>query len=172
MAVHAGTGSVAGADSPGISLIGSPAEGAFRRRTIRPMTSHETAGIEHHRAPAGMAPGTGYSHAVAASGRVVAIAGQVAMDEQGNLVGPGDPRAQAERVFENLRLSLAAAGATFAHVIKLNFYATDIAMLPVVREVRDRYVDTTNPPASTAVQVAALFRPEFLLEVEAWAVIP
>ncbi len=136
------------------------------------MTGPDTADIEHHRAPAGMAPGTGYSHAVAATGRVVAIAGQVARDGEGTVVGPGDPRAQAERVFENLRLALAAAGATFAHVIKLNFYATDIAVLPVVREVRDRYVDSANPPASTAVQVAALVRPEFLLEVEAWAVIP
>ncbi len=127
--------------------------------------------LEHHRAPAGMAPGTGYSHAVAASGRLVAIAGQVALDQEGNLDGPGDPRTQAERIFENIRLALAAAGATFADVIKLNYYATDISMLPVVREVRDRYVDTDRPPASTAVQVAALVRPEFLLEVEALAVI-
>ena len=55
-----------------------------------------------------MTPGNGYSHAVSASGRLVAIAGQVAMDEHGELVGPGDPVAQTERVFENLRLALAA----------------------------------------------------------------
>ncbi len=75
--------------------------------------------IEHHQAPEGMAPGNGYSHAVVATGRVVAIAGQVAMDEQGELVGEGDPWVQAERVFENLRLALAAAGTAFADVVKL-----------------------------------------------------
>ncbi|MFL5797685.1 MAG: RidA family protein [Actinomycetota bacterium] len=129
------------------------------------------ARIEHHQAPEGLAPGNGYSHAVAAAGRVVAIAGQVAMDEQGELVGEDDPWAQAERVFENLRLALSAAGARFADVIKLGVFATDISILPVVRVVRDRYVDTANPPASTAVQVGALFRPGYLLEVEALAVV-
>ncbi len=127
--------------------------------------------MEHHLAPAGMAPGVGYSHAVVATGRMVAIAGQVAMDDRGQLVGADDPRAQAVRVFENLRLALAAAGATFADVIKLGVFTTDISILPVVREVRDRYVDTDRPPASTAVQVAALFRPGYVLEVEALAVI-
>ena len=126
---------------------------------------------EYHRAPAGLAPGNGYSHAVAATGRFVAVAGQVAMDEQGELVGEGDPRAQAERVFENLRLALAAAGATFDDVVKFGVFTTDISILPVVREVRDRFVDTDNPPASTAVQVGALFRPGYLLEIEAYAVV-
>jgi enamine deaminase RidA (YjgF/YER057c/UK114 family) len=126
---------------------------------------------EHHRAPAGLAPGNGYSHAVVATGRLVAIAGQVAMDEQGELVGEGDAAAQAERVFENLRLALAAAGASFADVVKFGVFTTDISILPAVREVRDRYVDTANPPASTAVQVGALFRPGYLLEIEALAVV-
>jgi reactive intermediate/imine deaminase len=125
---------------------------------------------DYHRAPAGMAPGNGYSHAVAASGRLVAVAGQVAMDEHGELVGEGDAAAQAERVFENLRLALDAAGATFADVVKLGIFVTDISILPAIREVRDRYVDLDRPPASTAVQVAALFRPGYLLEIEALAV--
>jgi enamine deaminase RidA (YjgF/YER057c/UK114 family) len=128
--------------------------------------------IEHHRAPLGMAPGTGYSHAVTATGRLVAVAGQVALDNDGNVVGPGDARAQAEQVFENLRLALASAGATFAHVVKLGFFVTDLGVLPAAREIRDRHVDPANPPASTAVQVTALVRPELLLEVEAWAVVP
>jgi enamine deaminase RidA (YjgF/YER057c/UK114 family) len=118
-----------------------------------------------------MTPGNGYSHAVVAhGGRVIAIAGQVAMDGHGELVGRDDPRAQAERVFENLRLALAAAGATFTDVIKLGVYVTDIAVLPVMRETRDRYIDVERPPASTAVQVGALFQPGYLLEVEALAV--
>ena len=128
-------------------------------------------GMEHHLAPAGLAPGKGYSHAVAATGRMVAIAGQVAMDARGELVGADDPRAQAERVFENLRTALAAAGATFADVIKFGVFTTDISILPVVREIRDRHVDTDRPPASTAVQVAALFQPGYVLEVEALAVV-
>lgn len=132
----------------------------------RPM-SH----IEHHLAPPGMTPGNGYSHAVAARGRLVAIAGQVAMDEHGDLVGAGDPARQAERVFENLRSALAAAGATFADVVKLGIFVTDIAFLPAVRAARDRYVDTAHPPASTAVQVVALFRPGYLVEVEALAMV-
>ncbi len=118
-----------------------------------------------------MTPGNGYSHAVAASGRLVAIAGQVAMDEHGELVGPGDPVAQTERVFENLRLALDVAGASFADIIKFGVYVTDISILPVVREIRDRHIDRARPPASTAVQVAALFRPGYLVEIEAIAVV-
>jgi enamine deaminase RidA (YjgF/YER057c/UK114 family) len=127
--------------------------------------------IEHHQAPEGMAPGRGYSHAVVGTGRLIAVAGQVAMDEQGELVGGGDPTAQAERVFENLGRALAAAGATFADVVKLGIFVTDISILPIIREVRDRHVDTANPPASTAVQVGALFRPGYVVEIEALAVI-
>jgi enamine deaminase RidA (YjgF/YER057c/UK114 family) len=129
------------------------------------------ARIEHHGAPEGMAPGSGYSHAVVAAGRLVAVAGQVAMDEAGELVGEGDPRAQTERVFENLGHALAAAGATFADVIKLGVFVTDIGILPVIREIRDRHVDTANPPVSTAVQVGALFRPGYVVEIEALAVV-
>ena len=92
-----------------------------------------------------MTPGNGYSHAVSASGRLVAIAGQVAMDEHGELVGPGDPVAQTERVFENLRLALAAGGATFAEILKFGVFVTDMSILPVVREIRDRHVDRAQP---------------------------
>lgn len=126
----------------------------------------------HQSVPPGMAPAPGYSHVVTGSGRLVAIAGQIALDAQGQLVGADDPKAQTEQVFENLRLALASVGATFDHVMKLTFYCTDVAMLPVVREVRDRHVDVSRPPASTAVQVAALFRPDLLIEVEAWALLP
>ena len=88
------------------------------------------------------------------------------------MVGPRDPAAQARQVFDNLRRCLAAAGATFDDVVKLTYYVTDVGYLPAIRAVRDEYVDAKRPPASTAVQVAALFRPELLLEVEAFALIP
>ena len=127
--------------------------------------------MQHHLAPPGMAPGNGYSQVVAATGRIVAVAGQVAMDAEGNLVGQGDPEAQAEQVFENITTALAAAGSSFGDVIKLTVFVTDMAILPDVRRVRDRYVDAERPPGSTAVQVVALVWPEFLLEVEALAVV-
>lgn len=127
--------------------------------------------MQHHLAPPGMAPGNGYSQVVAATGRIVAVAGQVAMDAEGNLVGQGDPEAQAEQVFENITTALAVAGSSFGDVIKLTVFVTDMAILPDVRRVRDRYVDAERPPGSTAVQVVALVRPEFLLEVEALAVV-
>jgi enamine deaminase RidA (YjgF/YER057c/UK114 family) len=126
--------------------------------------------LQHFRAPDGLAPGPGYSHAVTGRGRWVAISGQVALDENGDLVGPGDMEAQAWQVFANLNRALAGAGATFTDVIKLNFYLTDISQIAVVRPVRDEYVDVARPPASTAVQVGALFMPGLMIEVEAWAV--
>jgi enamine deaminase RidA (YjgF/YER057c/UK114 family) len=75
-------------------------------------------------------------------------------------------------VFENLRRALAAGGATFRDVVKLNYYVVDAAQVPVLREVRDRYVNTAAPPASTLVEVRRLFRDDLLLEVEAVAVVP
>ena len=84
------------------------------------------------------------------------------------LDGPGDPAVQARQVFENLRRCLAAAGASFGDVVKLTF-GPDAADLLAVRAARDAVIDTNRPPASTAVQVAALFAPAYLLEVEAWA---
>jgi enamine deaminase RidA (YjgF/YER057c/UK114 family) len=126
---------------------------------------------EHHIAPAGLAPGNGYSHVVAATGRIVAVAGQVALDADGNLVGAGEPEAQVRQIFENIGRALAAVGASFGDVIKLTYFVTDASIMPVVREVRDRYLDRQRLPASTAVQVTALVRPEFLLEIEALAVI-
>ena len=126
--------------------------------------------LQHFRAPEGLAPGPGFSHAVTGRGRWVATAGQVALDDADQLVGAGDFEAQARQVFANLSRALAAAGASFADVVKLNYYVTDITQLPVARAVRDEYVDTSRPPASTAVQVSALAMPGLEIEVEAWAI--
>ncbi|MDH6142910.1 enamine deaminase RidA (YjgF/YER057c/UK114 family) [Kitasatospora sp. GP30] len=126
----------------------------------------------HLVAPAGLAPGNGYSHVSWGTGRIVAVSGQLALDETGALVGPGDPDAQAGQVFENIHRALAAAGAEFTDVIKLTFYITDVAYLPALRAARDAVIDTANPPASSAVVVAGLIRPEFLVEVDALAVVP
>ena len=136
------------------------------------MPAVNESNLTHIAAPDGVAPGAGYTHVVIGSGRLVALSGQVALDEQGQVVGAGDPAAQARQVFENLRRCLAAAGATFDQVVKLTYFLTDVSFLPAIRAARDEFVDTERPPASTAVQVAALFRPELLLEVEAFALLP
>jgi len=130
------------------------------------------AALTHIGTPAGVAPANGYSHVVIGTGRTVVISGQIALDEQGELVGRDDPAAQARQVFDNLRRCLDAAGATFADVMKLTIFVTDVAFLPVIRQARDAVIDTARPPASSAIQVAALFAPGFLIEIEALAVIP
>lgn len=119
-------------------------------------------------------PSPGYSQAVEIrpGARIIYIAGQVALDRSGKLVGEGDLRAQATQTFENLKAALQASGASFDNVVKLNSYFVDMAHLPAFREVRDKYVNIANPPASTAVQVSRLFREGFLVEVEAVAVVP
>jgi enamine deaminase RidA (YjgF/YER057c/UK114 family) len=108
---------------------------------------------------------------VTGSGVLIVVSGQVALDESGEVVGPGDPAAQARQVFENLRRCLAAAGAGFGDVVKLTYYLTDVAHLPAIRAVRDELLGADRLPASTAVQVAALVQPELLMEVEAFALI-
>lgn len=122
--------------------------------------------------PETMPKSAGYSQvAVVTGGKIVFIAGQVALDKSGNVVGKDDFRAQVQQVFENLKAAVEAAGGDFSDVIKLNSYFLDFSRLAEFREVRDKFVDVKNPPASTAVQVSRLFRPEFLVEIEAVAVV-
>jgi enamine deaminase RidA (YjgF/YER057c/UK114 family) len=122
--------------------------------------------------PNTMPKSVGYSQvATVTGGTIVFVAGQVALDKSGNVVGKDDFRAQVQQVFENLKAAMEAAGGTFDDVIKLNSYVLDLSHLPEFREVRDKYVNVKNPPTSTAVQVPRLFRPEFLVEIEAVAVV-
>jgi 2-iminobutanoate/2-iminopropanoate deaminase len=99
------------------------------------------------------------------------ISGQIANDLEGNLVGPGDLRAQTRQVFENLKAILEANGATFADVVKIGTYATTLDDFAGVREVRGEYLKA-KPPASTAVQVVALVVPDALIEIDLVAVVP
>ena len=115
----------------------------------------------------------GYTHVVEITGpaRIVYIAGQLGLDKEGKPVG--DFRAQTTQAFENLKIALAAAGAGFEHVVKINNYLVDIgANIVTFREVRDRYLNVAAPPASTAVGVPGLARPGALFEIEAIAVLP
>lgn len=125
--------------------------------------------------PSTMPAPRGYTHVVESKSpcRTIYLSGQLGMTADGKFAGaPGDFRAQATQCFENIKLALAAAGASFEHVVKVTNYFVDMAHLPLYFEVRDRYVDTKNPPASTAVQISRLARDGALFEVEAVAVVP
>ena len=115
---------------------------------------------------------TGYTHVVEVSGptRTIYISGQIAFDREGKLVGGADMKAQAEQVFKNLEAALAAAGAKFSDVVKMNTYTTDMSQVQAIRDVRTRYFGSVTP-ASTLVQVVHLARPELLLEIEVIAVV-
>ena len=116
-----------------------------------------------HLNPATVAKPPGYTHVVEVTGpgRTVYIAGQLGLDLDNKLVGqPGDFRAQCTKAFENLGLALASVGATFNDVVKINNY-----------EVRDSFLNTKAPPASTTIAIPALARPGALFEIEAVAVL-
>jgi enamine deaminase RidA (YjgF/YER057c/UK114 family) len=120
--------------------------------------------------PPGLARPTGYTHVVvSADGRTVYVAGQVAFDSAGQVVGPADFQAQAEQVFANLRTALASVGGSVKDILKTTTYITDLRNLPALREARARHLDAGHPPANTLVPVATLARPELLLEIEAVA---
>ena len=104
-------------------------------------------------------------------GNQVHIAGQTSVDEHGNLVGKGDIEAQTRQVFKNLQKCLDAVGAGFDQVAKLNIYSTDLdAHIGVIGKVRREYFPQ-EPVASTTVQVPRLVHPDWLLEIEAIAVL-
>lgn len=117
-------------------------------------------------------PSTGPSRASGhSSGQAtVYIAGQVAQDEQGQVVGRGDFTAQAIQVFENLKKALSSAGADFKDLVKINVYLTDARYREPLSEVRARYLQGPLP-ASTLVVVAGLAQPDYLLEIEGIAVL-
>lgn len=125
--------------------------------------------------PSTVAPPRGYSHAAVidlGNCTMVIISGQVALDKQGNLVGPGDIGKQTEQVFQNIKSIVEASGGTMNNIVKLGYFILDVTKVQDVRNARDKFINTTTPPASTLVQVSKLFREDILVEVEATAVIP
>ena len=129
-------------------------------------------GLEHI-SPAGISPPRGYTHVLKTSGSAtVYVAGQVALDAGGSIVGDGDLEAQTRQAYANLRLALAAAGAAPSDVAKTTTY-----IVHYTPELREQLVAGRGdffgerPPASTLVGVQALGRPEFLVEVEAVAIL-
>jgi enamine deaminase RidA (YjgF/YER057c/UK114 family) len=115
-----------------------------------------------------------YSHAVAVSGKLLYISGQVSQDAKGQPIHANDFENQVKQAFANLKTVLAAAGLTPSHVVKMNYYVLnlDASRLATIRSVRNGFFDAKNPPASTLVGVAALFQPGYLIEIEAIAQYP
>jgi len=124
-----------------------------------------------HNPPTLTAP-TGYSHAALVdAGKQAHIAGQVAFDNKGNVVGKGDLAAQAEQVYANLGHALAAAGAGFKDVFKVVTFVVNLTpdKAAVIRTARARYFGDGPYPAGTMVGVTSLVHPDLLLEIEAIA---
>ena len=123
--------------------------------------------------PAGLSKPTGYTHVVTTQpGKMVYVAGQVSLNAKGEVIGKGDLAAQTGQVFENLKTALAAGGATFTDVVKLNYYVVNMKPTDpaVIREARAKFL-AEHPPASTLVGVTALANPDFMIEIEAIAVV-
>jgi len=115
----------------------------------------------------------GYSQVVDVSAnRIIFIAGQTALDRDGNVVGKSDFAAQATQVFVNLTHALQASGCTAANLVKLTVFLTDMNNLAAYREARNRFFASVTPPAApavTLVEVSKLYGPDFLIEIEAIA---
>ena len=124
--------------------------------------------------PLTLCPTFGWTHTVTTTGgKTIYISGQVSVNERGEVVGKGDLKAQLEQTFINLKNALAAAGATFGDVVKSNLYVVGLKPehVPIIREVRGRYFSPDHPPASTLVGVQALVHPDWLIEIELFAVV-
>jgi len=103
---------------------------------------------------------------------MIVMAGQVALNKNGALVGKDDIAKQAEQTFINIKHIVEDAGGTMNDLVKLSYYIKDVSKIQAVRNVRDKYINTQSPPASTLVEVSKLFRDDVLIEIEATAVIP
>ena len=124
--------------------------------------------------PSGLHHNPAYSHVVRASGaRTIYLAGQVATDEEGRLVGEGDLAAQTTQVMHNIGLALKSAGATYADIVKITTFVVGYRpeLRPVIGKARSAFFEGIEPPASTLVGVSALAAPEWLIEIEAVAVV-
>lgn len=116
----------------------------------------------------------GYSHAVIVDigkNNMVIMSGQVGLDKDGKLAGNGDLASQTEQIFTNIKNIVEAAGGSMNDLVELNYYLMDASQVQLVRGIRDKFVNTKQPPASTLVQVSRLFRDDILIEIKATAII-
>ena len=121
----------------------------------------------------GMPPpfGTFSSAAWQPEGRVLHVSGHVSVDADGNVVGSGDINAQTRQILENIRNVLSSVGGTMADIAKVTVFVTDMSVLMEIHEVRAEFFDPPYP-ASSPVEVSRLVRPEYMIEIEAVAVVP
>lgn len=114
----------------------------------------------------------GYSQAIKVKGAqtLLFLAGQVAYDKDGGAAHPGDFKAQARQVFTSVRALVEAGGGTLANVVKITTYVTDVRHRPEFRTIRDEFFGTKGP-ASTMVEVSKLAHPDYLIEIEAIAIV-
>jgi reactive intermediate/imine deaminase len=111
-----------------------------------------------------------YSHGIRV-GDTLFVAGQVALDEELRLIGPGDAEAQARQTWRNIKKVVEAAGGKVTDVVRVTTYVADLAHLEAIHSVRREFFPAGDYPVATVVQVAALGLPGLLLETEAVAVI-
>jgi enamine deaminase RidA (YjgF/YER057c/UK114 family) len=123
-----------------------------------------------HLNPDNMSQPRGYSQVVRV-GNTVYIAGQVSAARDGSVVGKGDPEAQVRQIWRNLEAAVASVGGTLEHIVKTTTYVTNISYAAAVRKVRDETYQSSGPPTSTLVVVAGLANPDYLVEIEAIAVL-
>lgn len=117
--------------------------------------------------------GRGFSMGVVQhEGRVIHVTGQVAWDENENIVDKGDVRLQTRQCFKNIQAVLESVGGTLNDLVSITTYFTDRAQLPLIQEVRAEFLSPGNAPASTSVMVAGLGHEDFLVELTPVAVIP
>ena len=114
----------------------------------------------------------GYSQCIKVTGAqsIIFLAGQVPYTKDGGVAHRGDFTAQARQVFGAIKAHVEAAGGTLQNVMKINTYVTDVRYRADFRVVRDEFFGTRGP-ASTLVEISSLSRPDYLIEVEAIAVI-
>jgi enamine deaminase RidA (YjgF/YER057c/UK114 family) len=126
---------------------------------------------KEHVNPASWQEKFGYSQGcrVDEAQRLLFVAGQIALDENGDVVGEGDFEAQTRQVFTNMGRVLESAGMSFENLVQIGGFLTDIGQLPTYARVRDEFVNTSAPPASTTIGATSLALPELLVEVNAIA---
>lgn len=125
---------------------------------------------QQHINPDSLSRSRGYSQLVKI-GHTVYIAGQVSAGADGNVVGKGDPEAQVRQVWRNIEAAVKAAGGTLQQVVKTTTYVTNIQYAAAVRKVREEVFQSSNPPTSTLLVVAGLASPDYMVEIEAIAVV-
>jgi len=132
-------------------------------------------GSVQHLNPDGLHKNPAFSQAVVVTGnaKTVYVGGQNAVDASGKIVGKGDIQAQSEQALKNLETALAAGGAKLEHVIKWNVYIVHgQSPVPGFEAFRRAWGDRPNPPAITVLFAAGLANPDFLVEIDAIAVVP